>query len=60
MDYIIIFNCNFIKLLILGENELHQQSSIKFHETSTNHVSSASFRWDTFVNYGEVSYPFYT
>ncbi|XP_003244255.1 nuclear pore complex protein Nup153 isoform X2 [Acyrthosiphon pisum] len=39
----------------IRENESHQQSSIKFHETSTNHVSSASFRWDTFVNYGELS-----
>ncbi|XP_060871258.1 nuclear pore complex protein Nup153-like [Metopolophium dirhodum] len=43
------------KLIKPRENELHQQSSIKFHEISTNHVSSASFRWDTFVNYGELS-----
>jgi nuclear pore complex protein Nup153 len=43
------------KLIKPRENESHQQSSLKFHETSTNHVSSPSFRWDTFVNYGELS-----
>lgn len=43
------------KLIKPRENELHQQSSLKFHETSTNQVPSASFRWDTFVNYGELS-----
>ncbi|XP_050066767.1 nuclear pore complex protein Nup153-like isoform X2 [Aphis gossypii] len=44
------------KLIKPRENESHQQSSLKFHDTSTNHqVPSASFRWDTFVNYGELS-----
>ncbi|KAL5240228.1 hypothetical protein ACI65C_007638 [Semiaphis heraclei] len=37
------------------ENESHQQSSLKFHDSSSNPVLSASFRWDTFVNYGELS-----
>ncbi|XP_026812256.1 nuclear pore complex protein Nup153 [Rhopalosiphum maidis] len=43
------------KLIKSRENESHQQSSLKFHETSANHIPSASFRWDTFVNYGELS-----
>ncbi|XP_025203258.1 nuclear pore complex protein Nup153-like [Melanaphis sacchari] len=43
------------KLIRPRENESLQQSSLKFHETSTNHIPSASFRWDTFVNYGELS-----
>lgn len=39
-------------MLKLGENE--SQSIVKLHKT-TNNISSPSFRWDTFVNYGEVS-----
>jgi len=40
--------------IFLGENE--SQPLLTFRETTTKqHNSSPSFRWDTFVNYGEVS-----
>lgn len=35
------------------ENE--SQSLLTFHESPSKHNSSPSFRWDTFVNYGELS-----
>jgi len=51
-----IFNSIYINdnKIFLGENE--SQSLLTFHEsTSKQYNSSPSFRWDTFVNYGEVS-----
>lgn len=49
--FFIIF---FFLIFISGENE--SQSLLKLRETTTKYVPSPSFRWDTFVNYGEVSF----
>lgn len=46
--------CYNLFLIVLGGNE--SQSMLTFRETTTKpYLSLPSFRWDTFVNYGEVS-----